>query len=317
MLVLSVAICGSAHGRTLAAVEIVGDEGGCPSPARVAAVLQPLLPNFVVDLEEKPGAVRAAVSDLGLRYRVTVGDRDREFSDAERNCNERAHAAAVFMALVIEQSAPPFVDEPIAAPTKPPEPARPAPPPEARPPAPQASTRDQGRRMRTQIEVEGRLSAAPRTGASSSLYSGGATFRLIIGGEHLAGWLGVAGLSPTSIALSTGRVELTRVPFYLGVRGALRLGERVELFGGLGAVLGLLVLQGHDLQSVGHDSRFEFAFHLSLGSTFWVHRQVGLFLTVDTEVVPAPTEIIIGAKRAESTPTTWVGTSLGLAFRIR
>ena len=48
-------------------------------------------------------AVRAGLEleDLGDRFRVTVGDRARDYGDAERDCPRRARLAAVFCALVL------------------------------------------------------------------------------------------------------------------------------------------------------------------------------------------------------------------------
>src|SRR5258708_38532887 len=41
------------------------------------------------------------LDDLGPRYRVTVRGRTREYEDPERDCDRRAHIAAVFVALVL------------------------------------------------------------------------------------------------------------------------------------------------------------------------------------------------------------------------
>src|SRR5260221_10010990 len=44
------------------------------------------------------------LDDLGPRYRVTVRGRTREYEDPERDCDRRAHIAAVFVALVLSPS---------------------------------------------------------------------------------------------------------------------------------------------------------------------------------------------------------------------
>src|SRR5262245_25504462 len=84
-------------------VRISGDADACPNPTAVAAALAPLLPKDRVTTESIGDfAVAVQVVDLGSRYRVSVAGSDRDFSDETRSCDDRAQAAAVFAAVLIE-----------------------------------------------------------------------------------------------------------------------------------------------------------------------------------------------------------------------
>jgi hypothetical protein len=81
----------------------------CPSAELLREALRAHLSRFEVTTEPVADSIPLEVLDLGARYRVVVGGVARDFDDAGRDCAERAAAATVFAALILE---PPAVEEP-------------------------------------------------------------------------------------------------------------------------------------------------------------------------------------------------------------
>lgn len=108
-------------------------DGECPSAALVQQELGPLLKRHVVALVDDNSASSATVHvmDQGASYSVGTGDLKKSFDEPARNCQERAHVAAVFVAIDAEPHAP---TEPAAKAT--PRPSDPPPPPKRSGPAP-------------------------------------------------------------------------------------------------------------------------------------------------------------------------------------
>jgi hypothetical protein len=71
--------------------------GKCPASATLSLALAPALGKIAVS---DPGAP-PRVTDLGDGFEVGVGEQIRLYTDASRDCDERARVAAVFIALVL------------------------------------------------------------------------------------------------------------------------------------------------------------------------------------------------------------------------
>ncbi len=86
--------------------------GKCPSAEAVAVAL-----GSAVGTEMKAiGKDVPKVTDLGDRFSVSAFGQAREYADPGRDCDERARAAAVFIALALN---PPFVPAPRRRPRRP------------------------------------------------------------------------------------------------------------------------------------------------------------------------------------------------------
>src|SRR5262245_2671908 len=77
--------------------------GECPDEAAVRAALSGVLPATRLDPPPaSAGAATVEISDLGARYRVTVGAETRHLDDPLRDCGERARALAVVVAMALD-----------------------------------------------------------------------------------------------------------------------------------------------------------------------------------------------------------------------
>src|SRR5689334_15407552 len=83
-------------------VLLEGDAAGCPSPRALGEALTRLIPSVEVTSASEAGVFRVEITDLGKRYRLRVGGGDRELAEPARRCEERARAAAVLVALVLQ-----------------------------------------------------------------------------------------------------------------------------------------------------------------------------------------------------------------------
>lgn len=79
-------------------LEVRAEGAGCPDAALLEAQLEPLLADSP-PAEGGAEKIIATVVDLGPRYAVLVTGEPREVEDPDRNCLERARAAAVLIVL--------------------------------------------------------------------------------------------------------------------------------------------------------------------------------------------------------------------------
>src|SRR5262245_20609351 len=79
----------------------------CPLPAEVARALAPLLPNHRLLVGTAEGAQQVRLSDEGEHYRLQVGNSERLIWEPARQCINRARAAAVVIALAVEERSEP------------------------------------------------------------------------------------------------------------------------------------------------------------------------------------------------------------------
>ena len=294
-------------------VHIDGDAVGCPSPEAVASALNDAFTRHRADvLHSLPSADGGAESvgdtvrleDRGGSYRVSVHDETREFSDPARQCENRARAASVFVALLLE---PPdlFVAEP---------PAPPAPKPSP-PPTPVLDAAHVHRRPRGRIELQlgGLLEGTPNSGGH---WAGGAEARLSLGIRTVSFIVGLTGTSPITLDLPGTRARLTRIPIDVGVRGTLPLGQ-LELALDLGFVAGVALIEDLDLGTRSGGTRFDPGVRASLMFAAWVKNRIAPFIAFQTLVsfqsIPLSVETV---GTVGSTPTVWLGAILGVKIRL-
>ena len=89
-----------AEGRALEPLQgppLVNVLGECPASSRLSLALAPVLR---IAATSAP-AVLPRVTDLGDRFEVAVAGQVGLYTDANRDCDERARIAAVFIALVL------------------------------------------------------------------------------------------------------------------------------------------------------------------------------------------------------------------------
>src|SRR5882672_6728858 len=103
-------------------------EDGCPERGAVWRAVTALASReHPTTLTLQAALSGVELEDLGPRYRVTVRGRTREYEDPERDCERRAHIAAVFVALVLSPSDAPIETPPPEKVEAKPEPTRDAP----------------------------------------------------------------------------------------------------------------------------------------------------------------------------------------------
>jgi hypothetical protein len=146
------------------------------------------------------------IEDLGSRYRVTVRDRTREYEDPQRDCEGRAHVAAVFVALVLSPNdAPTEVPPPEKVEAKP-EPAR-----------EQPTTVPRHEKSRWSVEGAGMLAMAAHDGTTVLAPAAGLGVAWMSNrwGAALGARVPLAG---SSFPMGPATAQLARYPIHLGAR---------------------------------------------------------------------------------------------------
>jgi hypothetical protein len=293
----------------LVPVALLGEDGGCPSPAQVGAALTATLPSLrvVVGVAE-PAAFVVHLVDAGDALVVDLPDGARRFDDAARDCASRARKAAVFISLVV----PPAPPAPaIAAPAAPATPVTAVPiPPPARGREPLAMRFDLA-----QLEVGGMLAAAPGRGAAG--VTGGGAVRLFFGSWIVGAVLGVSGLAPERLPLHQVAARITREPFEVGLR--LRAPLRRLVFSiDATLVLAAYVVRGLEVSPAATSSRIEFGLALTGRVEYWAWRRLAPFLQFGVTGVPSGYDFSApGLARVGSSPQAWLTTELGVAVKLR
>jgi hypothetical protein len=304
--------------------------GTCPTPSALAAALRRALPQarITAGLDRRPGSIvieLTAIPGSGGRYRVTVLGRERRFADPGGHCEERARAAAVFVALEVDP--PRLLAEP--APAEP-APAPPAPAPPAPAPAPPAPPQARpASRVDLDLDIEGgpALLFAPRGGrGEAGLLALGMDLRAVLCRRAFCGAAGVAGLPiwpvPLTLPLTGASARLLRVPLHLSARARLRRG-RFEAAVEVGGVLAVLLAEGLDLPGAvaprSWDARLEGGVRLQGLLRARVRPGLALFFGLEAQVAPAPYALVIeveeGPRVLGRTPAAWLGLQAGLSAR--
>ncbi len=293
------------------ALQVRGDPAGCPSPVAVARALAPLLPG--VPIQDQPNAMRVEVSDRGTSYRITLRGIVREFLDPPRDCEERARASAVVIALAVDPLHLNLSPPPIVLPATPP-PPKALPPPPIPPPSPPAPPLK--RSLSLIVEAAGRGDFGLASGPSAW----GAELRVVLGRGRWAGTLGIAGLAPTTLALESGlAVHLIRVPSDLSLRVTGRRG-RFELAGELGLAGALIALQAEATPGLMRKPT-QWLFDVGLRGAVAMRLHLGRaipFVSLAALVSPSAPELsVLPQGVIGRLPVVWLSLSAGIAIPLQ
>ena len=274
----------------------VAVNGACPSAEAVTAALGSALGH-----DATTGAADLPrVSDQGDRFSVAVRGQTRQFADAGRDCDERARAAAVFIALVL--------NPPVVAP-------RPAP-----------GVRDGPAQ---QVVVPAPAAASERwidLGAAARLDGGSASATsTAIGFEARAAvgwrWLGVAAtagiLVPTESRLSSVTVRQQRFPLSVAVTAQHGIGRRLAVAGAVGAALVPLTLRGEGLDASSQATRLDAGVRLAVELRVRATPRLAPFVGLHAEIFPRAYQLDVEPLgTVGSTGRLWLGVSAGLSFAV-
>lgn len=272
--------------------------GACPSAEAVTAALGSALGN-----EPTTGVADAPrVADQGDRFSVSVRGQVRQFVDAARDCDERARAAAVFIALALN---PPVV---------------PAPAPAVRNGAAQPLVMPARPAPTTTSERWIDLAAGARFDGGSGSASGAAIgfeARVAVGWR----WLGVAAtagvLAPTESKLSSVTVRQQRFPFSVALTAQHGIGPRLVLAGAVGAALVPLTLRGEGLDGGSQATRLDAGVRLALELRIRATPRLAPFVGLHAEIFPRAYQLDVDPLgTVGSTGRLWVGVSVGLSFAV-
>jgi hypothetical protein len=277
--------------------------GTCPSADAVAVAL-----GSALGTEPKPGETNAngknapKVTDLGDRFSVSALGQAREYADPARDCDERARAAAVFIALALN---PPIVPAP-PLPPAPPVPVQTA----ARPPlAPPPSARS------LEVGAAARVDSATQPETSFAI---GFEVRAAVGWR----WLGVTAmagvLAPTDSRFSAVTVRQQRFPLSLALTARHRLGERLAVAGAVGGALVPFTLRAGGIDGAPSSTRLDAGVRLALELAVLATPRLAPFIGVHAEIFPRAYELDVGPPsnvgNVGSTGRFWLGASVGLSF---
>jgi hypothetical protein len=294
-------------------------------------VLTPLLASTRVELDgagaraEAPAMLPlldAQLWDRGARFGVSLGREPRSWSDPAHRCDERARAAAVFLALAVEPPLPPDPGEPTAprgseASLAPSMVDRPEAASRAALPAAGREGGSAGPRALVELELAARYEAAPRTTAEQSLHSGGGELGLYVGSRSLGASLRVAGLSPVTMVLPGASVDLLRLPHTAALRGTLRFG-RLRLSAEVGATATLLRSAARQLDGGVPSTTLLGGLFVGLSTRVDLPSGGTPLLSVGLLVDPVPRPLALRqAGTIGMTPSIWLGVSIGYVFRVR
>jgi hypothetical protein len=270
-------------------VEVAGQ---CPSAEAVTAALASALG------AAPPSNAAAApkVTDLGARFSVSASGQAREYVDAARDCDERARAAAVFIALALN---PPLLPPPPAPPSAPAVQVA-APPPVP----PSARWLDVG-------------VAARGDGGSTGDAGTALGFELQVAAG--ARWLGVVAtagiLSATEGQFSSVAVRQQRFPFSVAIQARRTVRQHLALTGAAGAALVPITLRAERIENPQSATRLDAGFRLAAGGLYRATPRLAVFVDFHAEIFPRAYEIDVDPiGDVGSTGRLWLGASIGLAF---
>ena len=289
------------------ALKVVGD---CPTSTSVSSALEPLLPQRAIAVENGEVALpnaRAMVTDLGSNFEATVADQHRVFADEGRDCDERARSVAVWIALALDppkfvfgQATPPPVAVPVAPPST----------------ASLAATVDprSERRVHVELVAAGAASVAPQDGV---VWSGGASVRFVIGGDRLAGTLGLGVLSPGTETVNGGiQVSVVRVPIDLSFRLRGKT-PRLTVAADLGLALVPFSAAATSVVQQQRGSGIDIGGRAALELGLARESAVRPFLALELIYVPVASRLeVTPVGDVGGTPNVWIGLSIGAALRI-
>ena len=268
----------------------------CPSVDDVARQLNRILPALSVSPADSPQLADVVLAEDATGMTVAFRDTQRHFEDSERRCQERASQAAVFIALVLD---------PLRLPPAPP--SRPA------APLPRAAT---ARQTGLELELGPSLWFAPGSGLETVPLAGGGGLRLNWGSAvALTGGAGV--LSTTTLRYPEASARELLLPLDLGARLATQTWP-VNFGAELSFTFAPARLSGQNVDRAKSGWRVELGVRAALFATWWLSDRIGVFLSESALVWPHPVRLTLGGVGdVGATPSTWVGSQLGLALKIK
>jgi len=276
--------------------------GACPSAEAVTAALGSALGN-----EATTGVAEVPrVSDQGDRFSVAVRRQTRQFVDPTRDCDERARAAAVFIALALN---PPVVP-PAPAPT-----VRDGAAPQVVVPAPAAPAPASTSERWIDVAAAGRLDGGTATASGAAI---GFEARAAVGWR----WLGVAAtagvLAPTESQFSSVTVRQQRFPLSVAVTAQHGIGPRLAVAGAFGAALVPLTLRGEGLDGGSQSTRLDAGVRLAVELRIRATPRLAPFVDLHAEIFPRAYQLDVDPfGTVGSTGRLWVGVSAGLLFAVQ
>jgi hypothetical protein len=284
---------------------VIDVSGSCPESAAVMGVLAQLLPT-------SPPAgsnATATVSDRGDSYVVTVGGRIKTYSDAARNCAERARVAAAFISLALVPDALPEASTPPADAAAPPRPPATHPP---EPPPPESGW--------VRVDLRGTGESAPESGLlTAGIALGAAAGKGRLGAQLVCGWS--AGASMSARGTATGGIVIERFPCALGPLVQLTpIASPLELSASAGLVLGALRARGTGFVSDYDAVRLEVGTQVSVDAILHVAPRPGSVAPVlGVQVVYDPMTYDLDTLPrgvVAHTPSVWAGASAGISWTM-
>jgi hypothetical protein len=273
--------------------------GACPSAEAVTAALGSALGNEVTTgVADVP-----RVSDQGDRFSVAVRGQTRQFVDAGRDCDERARAAAVFIALALNPPVVPAPPAPVVRDGAAQQVVAPAAPAAASTPA-----------RWIDVAAAARLDGGTASATSAAI---GFEARAAVGWR----WLGVAAtagvLAPTDSRLSSVTVRQQRFPLSVAVTAQHAIGPRLAVAGAVGAALVPLTLRGEGLDGGSQVTRLDAGARLAVELRIRATPRLAPFVDVHAEIFPRAYQLDVDPfGTVGSTGRLWMGVSAGLSFAV-
>jgi hypothetical protein len=253
-------------------------------------------------------ALPFSVVDEGSSFRVLLGGANRTFAEPRRRCDERARAAAVFIALALQQSeaTPSSAAKEVASAESPSLAVSAVAKPQA------------ARRFRLGAEIVGQVGGAAghdgTIGGGSVRLSGDYRRKSFVVGLAI----GAGAASPLRLDFDRGAALIQRTPMTLDVRIGARRG-RFEADAAVGLAVTVLRVSGADLPTTQTSERAEAGLHFEALARWWFAQRVAPQLDFEAVVVPTPYAVAVAPSGnvVGHLPTSWLGASLGVAVRIR
>jgi hypothetical protein len=312
---LLAALVGSASAERSAALSATGS---CPTREALVAALQLALPDLVITADPSGPELRIIVTDHADAVRVEVEGVVRTFSDAARQCDERAAKVAIVVALAL--------DPPLGRPLDPP----PISPPDARPA--QACASAPTSRCSVEISSSTVLVAQEVAPAGTTVHveSGGVVdaaaggvlatgidMHVVFARGDVGVVVGGALTSPVDLPMAAVTARVQRLPIDIAVRAQIRT-DHARLAAELGPRFAIQRSQGIvDGMPTAQATRLETGARGAARLEVWPGRDYGAFVALQAEFVPRPSLFTLPKhQEVGAMPSWWVGTSLGLAFRM-
>jgi hypothetical protein len=283
-------------GLLAAGSPLVAVTGECPGAEAVATALRSALGS---DTQAKPGVSETPkVVDLGDRFSVAAAGQVQQYADPARDCDERARAAAVFIALAL--------NPPLVPPGPPPPQAGPTVQATAPPPPPPASSRW------LDLGVAARVDAGPGQEVGPAV---GFELRAIAGWRRfgLAATAGMLGASEGTFSSVTVREQ--RFPLSLAVTARRRISPRLAIAGAAGAALVPLTLRAETIPSPQSSTRLDAGARLAFELRIQATPHIAPYVDVHAEFFPRAYELEVEPLgKVGSTGPFWIGASVGMSF---